>query len=533
MLSLKGQRIVVMLAAGAATIGGFLDQTIVGVALPSISDELGLTSGQAIWVVVAYLLPLASCAAVFGAVGRQVGERLMFGLGLGGFVLGSMGAGLAVGPGMLIGSRAVQGLAAAAMFTAAQAMVANAFPGGRRGRGIAIYAAITTIALSSGPLVGGFLAEAYGWRWVFFVNPVLSLFAVPYLLGLSAGLPKIHREAMPKPFDLRGLVSLVLALTALSLGLIGLSHSREGALTVVGAGVLVSAGVVFGWFFVHTERRAPYPIVNLASFADPVFSVAVLVIASVGFVQMWGVIAFPAYLQESLGLSPFAAGAGLVPLTLALTLGQFAAGRSVDKLGPRRPIAAGLGLAGLGLLLILVTLPLGTYVWFVPAFLIAGLGLALCQTPANTAAMNVSHRQDRLLTSGLLGTARQTSALTGLVVLSAVGSLGATAFPAEPGRANLAFGLIGALVVVAATVWAVLARLRGPAAGAPHAAGARGSGDDGGGPHSAGAHGAGSQGADSHGTGSQGAGSHVADTDTEEPDTGIEGKKDPDVRPGA
>ncbi len=458
MVSLTRQRAVVMLAAGAATVGGFLDQTIIGVALPTMTVDLGLDSDEALWAVVAYLLPLAAFAAAFGALGRHVGQRPMFVVGIIGFALGSLGAGLSVDGTMLAVARFIQGLAAAAMFTASQAMVANAFPRDRRGRGIALYTAITTIALSSGPLIGGLLVETLGWRWVFFVNPILSLLALPYILGLASGLPEVRRESVGGRFDTAGLITLIASLTLVSYGLIQLSLGNPTdpiiplILAVVGAGLV---GV-----FLVVERRAPNPIIPVGQLTRPVFSAALMVIVAVGFVQMWGVIAFPAYMQDALGMSPFLAGAGLLPLTLALTFGQFFAGRAVDRFGPRKPIVGGLGLAGVGLIIMLASIPTRSYWGFVPAFTLAGLGLALCQTPANTAAMNEAGRQDRLMASGVLGTARQTSALTGLVVLSALSGIGASRFTSAPAQAALAFGLLGGMVVLTLTLLVAGTRLR-------------------------------------------------------------------------
>lgn len=464
MLSPRWQRAIVMLAAGSATVGGFLDQTVVGVALPTMTVDLGLDGDEALWAVVAYLLPLAAFAAAFGALGRHVGQRPMFIVGIIGFAIGSMGAGLSVDGTTLAVSRFVQGLAAAAMFTASQAMVANAFPRGRRGRGIALYTAITTIALSSGPLLGGLLVQTLGWRWVFFINPLLALLAVPYVLGFASGLPAVQREPWGERFDTAGLVTLVASLTLLSYGLIQLSLGDPEDPILPAASAVVGVALVV--LFIRVERRTPRPIIPVDELARPVFSAALLVIVAVGFVQMWGVIAFPAYLQSALGMSPFLAGAGLLPLTLALTFGQFFAGRAVDRFGPRSPIVGGLGLAGLGLVIMMASIPTGSYWGFVPAFVLAGLGLALCQTPANTAAMNEAGRQDRLMASGVLGTARQTSALTGLVLLSALSGLGAELYESHRPQAALAFGLLGGMVVLILTLFFARSRLRQPVEGA-------------------------------------------------------------------
>lgn len=455
-LSLKTQRTLVVLAASAAAMAGFLDQTIVGVALPTIRSDLNLSAAASLWVMTGYLLPLASLAAAFGSLGRAINEHRLFTLGIVTFVVGSITAGLSTGDIMIITARVIQGVGAAAMFTASQAMVANAFPKGRRGRGIAIYVAVTTLSLSAGPFLGGLFTDTIGWRWLFFINPVIALMAVPFIFKMTSDLPQAPRIPLKRPFDVLGLLLLVIGLATVVLGLDDLTKAPTGQSWLLGWPLAVVGVALLVWLVVH-ERRHPNPLLHLSFFQRPTFLASVAVIMTVGSMQMWGIITFPAYLQSSLGMSAFAAGTGLVPLTIALTLGQFVAGRAVDKLGPRTPIILGLAIALVGVLEILFTLTLSTYWAMLPGLILIGFGLALCQTPANTTAMNAVHATDRMEVSGVLGTARQTSGLLGLAIWTGVGMVAArlwSGFGNTP-AVELSAGLIGGAVTIVVTILAV------------------------------------------------------------------------------
>ena len=166
----------ILIAMGA--VGGLilLDETVVGVALPTIREHLGMSSVASHWIVSAYLLVFTGFAAAVGKIGDVIGLRTAFVVSMAIFGLSSLAAGFAADGAWLIAARAVQGLGAAVIFPASFAMVTIVFPKEQRGMAIGILAAVGTVFLAAGPLVGGLLTEVFSWRWIFWVNaPIVVL----------------------------------------------------------------------------------------------------------------------------------------------------------------------------------------------------------------------------------------------------------------------------------------------------------------------------------------------------------------------
>jgi EmrB/QacA subfamily drug resistance transporter len=468
------RRKLVLTAAGTGTALGFLDQTIIGVALPTIGADVGLSATERAWVVEAYLIPLAALAVVAGSIGTRIGVRRLFTGGVLFFVAGSVLCGVAADAAWLIASRAVQGTGAAAMFTAGQAMVASAFPMEQRGRAIGAFTAVTTIALSVGPLVGGALVDGIGWRAVFFVNPVLALATLPYILGWARNPEGDAPSADAPAFDTAGFLLMV---PILLLGAYGATEAgRTGWTAATIAAVAVAALAVPVLF--RVESRRPSPMLDVRLLRDRVAGSAIAVVVAVGFGQLWGAIAFPAFLQHDLGFSALAAGAGLLPLTFALTGSQLIAGRLVDMRGAAGPALVGTAGAGASLVAMALVVPASSYVLLVPVFVVAGASLALAQTPMNTAAMNAVGADRRTNVSGLLATARQTSALFGLAFLGSAGALltrddvtGGSGTGAARSAGALQVGCVGAAILLfAAAVLIYLVLIRPSPVGARRSA---------------------------------------------------------------
>src|SRR5436305_1159807 len=168
-----------LIAVSVATFMLLLDITVVNTALPSIQKDLGASFTDVQWVIDAYTLSLAALVLTAGSLADRLGRRAVFGAGLAIFSLASLAAGLAPDATFLNVSRAIQGIGGAAMFAVSLALVAQEFPAGReRGTAMGVYGATIGVAVAIGPLVGGAITSALGWRWVFFLNVPIGVAAV-------------------------------------------------------------------------------------------------------------------------------------------------------------------------------------------------------------------------------------------------------------------------------------------------------------------------------------------------------------------
>lgn len=404
----------ILVSMGA--VGGLilLDETVIGVALPSIQRDLGMSHLGAHWVVNAYLLVFAGFAAAGGRSGDVLGLKAVFVGSVMLFGVASLAAGFAEDAAWLIAARAVQGLGAAVIFPASIAMVAGIFPEHERGRAIGNMAAVGLAFFAAGPLVGGFLTEALSWRWIFWINAPLVLLIVAIVLATWVDGP----SAGPRPsVDYGGLVTLVGGLGLLVLALMqgpqwGWAHGPTLALLAGAAALLV--------LFVLIERRRVAPLLQLDLFRNASFSACILVIFS-GQYSKIAVIVFGAlYLQQVLGMSPFAAGLGLLVAAAGTLIAAAPAGRLADRCGVRRPTLAALALAAVAILWIGFASRWDSYALLLPGLVVWGLALAICFMPPQKAVMSAVPGEAQGQASGILMTSRLLGATIGMAICSAL-----------------------------------------------------------------------------------------------------------------
>jgi EmrB/QacA subfamily drug resistance transporter len=389
-----------------------LDQTVVSVALPSIQDDLDLSQTQVQWVVNAYLLAIAALVAVGGRLCDMFDKAKIFILGVAVFAAGSALTGLAQDETWIVVARAIQGVGGALMIPPSGAIVVNEFPLEQRGKAMGIYAGVSMIFLSLGPLIGGLLTE-WTWRAVFWVNVPVAVATV--LLTLAA-----RPEGRPPPgqrLDWLGAATLVPGLIALVLPLQqssvwGWSDPRTWGLLTLSALLLVA--------FLLVEARARQPLVELRLFSSRNFSGDNVVLFFVQFALI-GLTVFGAiFVQDILGFSSIEAGLSLLAVTLPLLVVAPRAGKLYDRIGPRLLVGAGSALAAGGLLWCGAVLGERSYPWLVPGYLALGIGIGLIMGPANTDAMNAAARDLRGQASGVIQTVRQIGGTVGLAIMGTV-----------------------------------------------------------------------------------------------------------------
>ncbi|HSK50941.1 MAG TPA: MFS transporter [Solirubrobacterales bacterium] len=444
------ERWTTLLVVSAATAMLLLDVTVVNVALPAIRTDLDASFGEMQWVIDAYALTMAATLLSAGALADRIGRRAVFAWGLAVFTGCSALCAVASSPLFLDLARAAQGVGAAAMFAASLALLANEFQDAERGFALGVWGGVTGAALAIGPLVGGVLTDALDWRWIFLVN--LPLGAL--LIWLTARSLPESREQRPRPLDLTGMVTFGAACFLATYGLIRGNEEGWGSLPI--AGSLASAAALLAAFLL-IERRAKAPMLPLELFRVPAFTGTALV-AFAQSVALYPLLLFLAiYLQQGLGFSPTETGLRILPLTLVLVVVAPVSGRLTNRWPLRVPLAAGLVLIGISLLLMRAVDAGSEWTVLLPGLLVGGLAIGTISPALAAAMVSVLPVERSGLASGINNTFRQLGIAIGI---AALGAIFEHQFGQEPSTmTGLVAGLDAVLLVAAATAFvaAVLA----------------------------------------------------------------------------
>ena len=390
-----------------------LDITVVNVALPDIQRSLHSSFSDLQWVVDAYSLTLAAFLLTAGVVGDIYGRRAVFASGLALFSVASLVCGLSTDSLMLNLARAVQGVGGAIMFATSLALIAQAFQGRDRGTAFGIYGGVIGGAVAVGPLVGGAITSAIGWRWIFFVNVPIGVVAIFITLTRIAK----SKDTTQRHVDWVGFISFSASLFLLVFALV--RGNDEGWSSATTVSFIVAAVVLMVVFFVN-EKRASDPMLDLVLFRRPAFVgvsiVAVGISASIFAMFLY----LTLYVQDNLGYAPFPAGVRFLPLTvLAFVVAPFA-GRLTVRIQARYLLGTGLLLITAGLLLMARTHPTSTWTVLLPGFVVAGAGIGMVNPVLASASISVVEPQRSGMASGANNTFRQVGIATGIAILGAV-----------------------------------------------------------------------------------------------------------------
>ncbi|MFN8216051.1 MAG: MFS transporter [Solirubrobacterales bacterium] len=393
----------------------FIDQTIVAIAVPSIQEDLSLTTTGVQWIINGYLLALSALFAFGGRIADVAGHRKMVVIGVIVFATASALCGAtpsgSLDEAWLIFFRLVQGAGAALMFPAALAIVLGAFPIRERGRAMAIFFAITGGLTSIGPIAGGFLTE-WTWRAIFWVNIPVALIAL-FLIWRS----KPDDNKTPAPIDFRG---TVLITGGMGLLVLGLQQSAVWSWSSVATWACIVAGLLILVGFVAWERRAAHPLLRLEVFRDRAFTVdnVVLFLLMIPFVPLFFFASM--YAQISLGESASETGLYLLIFFAGFAVASQWGGRVLDKVGARPSVVVGCAVAAVGFYLwgdSLTELSVSDQWIYI---VIAGAGVGLVLSPANTDALNRVPKERYGEATGITQTVRNFGSSLGLAVLGSV-----------------------------------------------------------------------------------------------------------------
>ena len=320
-----------------------LDNTILNVALPSISTDLGATASDLQWIVDAYVLVFAALLLTMGAVGDRIGRKRALQFGLVMFGIGSLWAALATSTEMLIAARAFLGIGGATIMPATLSIISATFPDHERSQAIAIWAAIFGLGVGVGPVVGGLLLEQFEWNAVFYVNlPVV----VVALAGGAYFLADSKDEHAPKP-DIPGVLHSIPGLFALVYGII---EAVQGEWTDPTVLLAFGAAIVLLAAFTWWESRSPNAMLPLHFFKNMSFTGANLAMTFIMFSLFGSIFFLSQYLQTVQGYTPLEAGIRMVPLAATLAVVSALSARVSERLGTKRTVALGIMISGAGLL---------------------------------------------------------------------------------------------------------------------------------------------------------------------------------------
>ncbi|MWD28038.1 MFS transporter [Aquicoccus sp. SCR17] len=402
---------------------GFIDGTVVAVALPSIRETLGATLPQAQWVTNAYLLLLCALILTGGTLADRFGLARVFGSGIALFVLASLGCAAAPTPGVLILARAVQGFGAALMVPGSLALVSRAYPREERGRAIGTWAAASALTTAIGPIVGG-LALSLGpemWRWIFAVNLPLGGLALLLLFRHA----RVGTGLAGVPVDGTGAVLATLGLLLLAWGLT--LAGRPGSYWPLWS----LAGLAIFALFLRHEARVRDPMLPLDLFRHPVFAAANLLSFFLYFALSTMLFFLPMYVVPLWPVNELEATAAFAPQSVFLATLSRPVGAWADRHGPRGPIALGAALVACGDTLVAWTAPQMDF-WghTLPAMALAGLGMALVVAPLSAAVMGAAEESR---TGAASGVNNAVSRMSGLVAVALLGAVAAMAYRAAGG----------------------------------------------------------------------------------------------------
>jgi EmrB/QacA subfamily drug resistance transporter len=440
-----------------------LDTTIVNVALPSIRTDLGFTETSLVWVVNAYMLTFGGFLLLGGRLGDLYGHRRVFLAGLVLFTLASLACGISTTQGLLIAARAVQGLGGAIVSAVSLSLIMNLFTEpADRAKAMGVYGFVCAGGGSIGVLLGGLLTSSLSWHWIFLVN--LPIGVAVYALCIAL-LPSARGQAHGEKLDVAGAVTVTLSLMLAVYGVVNGNEAGWRSAQTLG---LLGTAVALLAIFIAIEARVKHPLMPLGLFR--LRSVSVSNVVGV----LWAAAMFAwffisaLYMQLVLEYTPMQIGLAFLPANVIMAV--FSLGLSakiVMRFGIRRPLAAGLWLAAIGLALFARAPVDGRFaIDVLPGMLLLGLGAGMAFNPLLLAAMSEVSPSESGLASGVVNTAFMMGGALGLAVLASIaaaqtGSMlaaGASTPLALTGGYQMAF-LVGAVfAAVAGLLGALLLR---------------------------------------------------------------------------
>jgi EmrB/QacA subfamily drug resistance transporter len=390
-----------------------IDQTLLATATPSIAADIGGLRDSS-WIAIGYLLASTVMVPLYGRLGDRYGRRDMLLVALAGFMLGSLACGAAQSLAQLVGARVLQGLGGGGLMVMAQALIGELVPPRQRARFQGYFAAVFTLASVSGPVVGGFVVTHLSWRWLFWANIPLGLFAAWRLAVLARG---SRNDQAPGIEDVPGMLLFTCACVGT---LLWVSQAGEvfpwlSAQSLGGVAVCAVLWVLLVW----RERRAAPAFLPVELLRQQPIAFQALTIVCFASCMFALVFFLPVYLQLGHGISAANAGLMVLPLTFGIVTGSTTTGRIISKFGkPKWLPVIGMSIASAGLML-MALLPPVTAVISGLGFL-CGLGFGTVMPTSQVVIQTLAGRDRLGIASAVTSLARATGSAMGTALFGAL-----------------------------------------------------------------------------------------------------------------
>ncbi|WP_051325692.1 MFS transporter [Glycomyces tenuis] len=390
-----------------------IDMTVLGFAVPFLSEDLAPTSSQLLWIVDVYGFVLAGLLVTMGSIADRIGRRRLLIIGAAAFAAASVAAAYAPTAEALIAARALLGLAGATLMPTTLGLMRNLFTDDRqRLFAIAVWGTGFSAGSAAGPVLGGWLLEHFWWGSVFLMAAPVSLavlVAAPLLLPES-------RNAEPGPVDWGGVVLSFLAMFPF---VYGVKSFAEHGLSAVAVGA-IGLGAVAAWLFVRRQRRLDHPLIDVALFGLRRFSASIATNFTIVFALISSLFLLTQYLQLVLGYSPMRAGLLLLPgMAVSIAAGLVAV-RLSERFGLVRIIVGGLGFVIVGFgALAFIGVESGALL-VVGAFVLISVGAGLVQTVTNDAIIAAAPAERAGAAAAISETAYELGGAMGVALLGSV-----------------------------------------------------------------------------------------------------------------
>lgn len=392
-----------------------LDNTVLNVALPSISTDLSASASELQWIIDAYILVFAALLLTMGAIGDRYGRKKVLQAGLVIFGVGSIGAILSTSTEMLIGARAFLGIGAAMIMPSTLSILTATFREPKeRAKAIAIWVVAFPLGMGSGPLISGALLDHFWWGSVFVINiPVV-------IIGLVGGYFFIHEskdEKTRKP-DIPGVILSIAGLFALVFGIIRAGeHSWSDGLVLVSLGTAVVLLSAFGWWQSYTAN----PMLPLKFFRNMSFTGANMALTLVMFSMFGSFFFMTQYFQTVQGYSPFETGVRILPMAFVSMFFAINSARVAHRIGTKLTVSIGIFLAGCGLLFLSQVPEVDTEYWVLLIGLcVMPMGMGTAMSPATNSIMGSVPINKAGVGSAMNDTTRQVGGALGIAILGTV-----------------------------------------------------------------------------------------------------------------